>query len=45
MIVDIGSSPDLLIEPEKKGKKLVLYGPNRVHISILNVYYFVLHFL
>ena len=45
MIVDIGSSPDLLIEQEKESKKLVLYGPFGVNKPILKVYSFVLHFL
>ena len=45
MIVVIESSPDILIEQEKKGKKLVLYGPHGVNKSISMVYYFVLHYL
>ena len=45
MIVDIGSSPDLLIKQEKEGKKLVLYGHNGVNKSILKVYPFVLHYI
>ena len=45
MIVDIGSSPDLLIKQEKEGKKLVLYGHNGVNKSILKVYSFLLYFL
>ena len=38
MVVDIGPSPDLLIDQEKEGKQLVFYGPYGINKSILKVY-------
>lgn len=42
IIIDIGSSPDLLIELEEYGKQLVFYGPYGVNNSIPKVCHLVL---